>query len=124
MLTIKNQKLIRKKDVVKMKKNSIFKYLKNPFRIIPLLGSRGMLNFLPDKIYLPLLYYGWTNKRLDLTNPKTFNEKLQWLKLYDRKPQYTNSVDKYEVRSFIEQKIGKEYLIPLIGIFNSFDEID
>jgi hypothetical protein len=59
-----------------------------------------------------------------LNNPKTFNEKLQWLKVYDRKPEYTRYVDKYEVRSYIKETIGEEYLIPLIGVYNSFDEID
>lgn len=63
-------------------------------------------------------------KRLNLDNPLTFNEKLQWLKLYNRRPEYTKYVDKYEVRSYISEKIGEEYLIPLIGIYNTFNDID
>lgn len=63
-------------------------------------------------------------KILHLKNPKTFNEKLQWLKLYDRNPDYSKMVDKYEVREYIKEKIGEEYLIPLLGIWDSFDEID
>lgn len=63
-------------------------------------------------------------KRLNLKNPQTFNEKLQWLKLYDRNPEYTKMVDKYEVRKYISDKIGEEYLIPLLGVWDSFDEID
>ena len=61
---------------------------------------------------------------LHLDAPQTFNEKLQWLKLYDRKPEYTMMVDKYRVREYIAQKIGAEYLIPLLGVWDSPDEID
>ncbi|MBD3921515.1 glycosyl transferase [Paenibacillus sp. PR3] len=63
-------------------------------------------------------------KKLNLNDPQTFNEKLQWLKLYDRNPLYTRLVDKYEVRKYIAETIGEQYLIPLLGVWNSFDEID
>jgi len=64
-------------------------------------------------------------KKLNLDNPKTFNEKLQWLKLYDRNPLYTTLVDKYAVRQYIKDTIGEEYLIPLVGgPWKTFDEID
>lgn len=66
-----------------------------------------------------------TGKRLNLKNPRTFNEKLQWLKLHDRNPQYTKMVDKYEVRQYIKETIGEEYLIPLVGgPWERFDDID
>lgn len=84
----------------------------------------GLTNFLPDKIYLKIRFYLEMGKKLDLKNPQTFNEKLQWLKLYDRNPEYTKMVDKYEVRKYIAEKIGEEYLIPLLGVWDSFDEID
>lgn len=61
---------------------------------------------------------------LDLDNPITFNEKLQWLKLNDNNSLYTKLVDKYEVREYISNEIGKEYLIPLIGVYDTFEEID
>ena len=61
---------------------------------------------------------------LDLAHPQTFNEKLQWLKLYDRKPEYTTMVDKYKVREYIAERLGEEYLIPLLGVWNDPDEID
>ena len=57
-------------------------------------------------------------------NPKTFNEKLQWLKLYNRKPEYTVMVDKYKVREYIAQMIGEEYLIPLLGVWDDPEDID
>ena len=65
-----------------------------------------------------------TGKILDLDNPKTFNEKIQWLKLYDNSPLKTKLADKYRVREWIKEQIGEEYLIPLLGVWNSFDEID
>lgn len=79
---------------------------------------------LPDKILLEYEYKRIMGRKLDLKNPKTFNEKLQWLKLYDRNPDYTSMVDKYEVRNYISNKIGEEYLVPLLGVWEKFDEID
>ncbi len=65
-----------------------------------------------------------TGKSLDLDNPKTFNEKIQWLKLYDNSPLKTKLADKYLVREWIKNQIGEEYLIPILGVWNNFDEID
>ena len=65
-----------------------------------------------------------TGKNLNLENPKTFNEKIQWLKLYDNSPLKTKLADKYLVREWIEEQIGSKYLIPLLGVWNNFDEID
>lgn len=84
----------------------------------------GVFNFLPDKFFLKIRFRLELNKKLDLVTPKTFNEKLQWLKLYDRNPLYTQLVDKYEVRKYISNKIGDEYLIPLLGVWDNFDDIN
>ncbi|MBR5227165.1 MAG: glycosyl transferase [Clostridia bacterium] len=81
-------------------------------------------NIIPDKIYLKLVYKKRLGKKLNLKDPKTFNEKLQWLKLYDRNPKYTALVDKYEVKKYIEKQIGKQYVIPTLGVYDKFDEID
>jgi len=81
-------------------------------------------SLLPDKIYLKKLYKKKTGQELNLKNPVTFNEKLNWLKLYDRRPEYTMMVDKYRVREFIKEKIGEEYLVPLLGVYNRVEEID
>ena len=62
--------------------------------------------------------------KLNLNNPKTFNEKLQWLKLNGRKPEYTIMADKYEVRQYVAEKIGEEYLIPIVGVWDKFEDID
>ncbi|MFQ6791638.1 MAG: ATP-grasp fold amidoligase family protein [Thomasclavelia sp.] len=85
---------------------------------------KKVCRLIPDKLYLKIAYYYFFKKRLNLKNPKTFNEKLQWLKIYDRKNEYTKMVDKYEARFFIANKIGKEYLIPLLGVWDSADDID
>ena len=88
-------------------------------------ADRNMLNWMPDEAFLKRKFRLNMGYELDLENPKTFNEKLQWLKLHDRKPLYTKLVDKYEVRKYIAEKIGEEYLIPLVGgPWNSPDEID
>lgn len=104
-----------------MKENNVKSFLK---RAINKLIRMGFLDFLPDEPFLKLRYRIEMGKKLNLKNPQTFNEKLQWLKLYDRKPEYTKMVDKYEVRKYIAEKIGEEYLIPLLGVWDSFDEID
>jgi len=100
------------------------KYIKNPLGVIYALGKLGWFKWVPDRIYLKLIYRGETGKTLKLNNPKTFNEKLQWLKLYDRRTEYSTYVDKYEVRSYIAETIGDQYLIPLLGVYNDVDEID
>ena len=64
------------------------------------------------------------NKKLDLENPKTFNEKLQWLKLYDRNAEYPKLIDKYEVKRYVADLIGDEYVIKTLGVWDSFDDID
>lgn len=100
------------------------KSIENPWHFAIALWSRGLLNWLPDKAYLKLLYRGFFNKKLDLKNPRTFNEKLQWLKLYDRNPMYTKMVDKYEAKEYVSSKIGSEYVIPTLGVWDRFDDID
>lgn len=77
-----------------------------------------------DEDFLRRKFKACMGRELDLGNPKTFNEKLQCLKLCDRRPEYTMMVDKYLVRDFIRERLGEEYLIPLIGAWDSPDEID
>lgn len=80
--------------------------------------------FIPDKLYLKILYRLHMGKNLDLNNPTTFNEKLQWLKLYDRKPIYTTMVDKFEVKEYVTNIIGEGYVAKLYGVWDSLAEID
>lgn len=78
----------------------------------------------PDKLYLVLVYYLKNGEWLNLNNPQTYNEKLNWLKIYDKNPLYTSMVDKLAVKDYVKAKIGEEYIIPIIGVWNSPDEIE
>lgn len=102
----------------------ILKYIKNPRMIILCLANYHFFDWMSDKSYLQMLYLIKMKKKLNLNNPQTFNEKLQWLKLNDRKEIYTKMVDKYEAKQFVAEKIGKEYIIPTLGIYNKFNEIN
>ena len=93
-------------------------------RIFKGLARRHFFNWLSDETYIKLMYYCIMDRKINLKNPQTFNEKLQWLKLYNRNPIYTMMVDKYEVKKYIAETIGEEYIIPTLGIYSSFDEID
>ena len=78
-----------------------------------------------DVNYIRLFfYYNNMKYEIDLENPQTFNEKLQWLKLHDRKPEYTKMVDKYAAKEWVANVIGEKYVIPTLGVYDSFDEID
>lgn len=78
----------------------------------------------PEKLYLIVRYYLEMGKPLHLDNPQTMNEKLQWLKLYDRKPEYTQMVDKVLAKDYVAKLIGEKYIVPTYGVWNHFDEID
>lgn len=93
-------------------------------RVFDALNYRKMLNWLPDKVFLKVAFRARLGKKLNLKKPETFNEKMQWLKLYNRKPEYTMMVDKYLVRNYVKEKIGEEYLIPLLGVWADPEEID
>lgn len=82
------------------------------------------LSFLPDKMYLQLFYFATTRKFINFKNPKGFCEKIQWLKVNDRRPEYSQLVDKLAVRDHIAEVLGEEYLFPLLGKWESFDDID
>lgn len=98
--------------------------IKNPCSIVHYLGCKGYLKWMPDDLYIKLIYRANIRNKLNLENPITFNEKLQWLKINDRNTLYTKLADKYEVREYVKERIGEEYLIPLLGIYDNFDDID
>lgn len=101
----------------------IKKYILNPKLILKRLDNYRLIT-LKDEDYINMCYETTFDKKLNLEDPQTFNEKLQWLKLYDRNPEYTKMVDKYEVKKYVAEKIGEEYIIPTIGIYDSFEEIN
>lgn len=85
---------------------------------------KKMSHKLPDRIYLLIKFKTRMGKFPNLRNPETFNEKLQWLKLHDRKPEYSAMVDKHEVKKYIADRIGEKYVIPTIGLWERFEDID
>lgn len=102
---------------------SIINYIKHPLRLLDAL-VHYFGQWLPDRIYIKIRYRCNTGKYLNLKDPQTFQEKLQWLKLYDRNPEYTRLVDKLLVKEYVASKLGEKYVIPLLGVWNSPEDID
>lgn len=101
----------------------ITKVIKNPSKIL-LLAAKHNIKLFSDTFYTKIVYWDMFKKKINLNNPSTFNEKIQWLKLNDRKAIYTTLVDKYEVKQYVANKIGKEYVVPTLGLYDRFNEID
>mgnify|MGYP000896560242 CR=1 FL=1 len=100
---------------------------KTPFLafLLQWLAAHDLLKWMSDKMYIKLIYRFSMGEKLNLENPQTFNEKLQWLKLYDRNPLYTDLVDKYRVREFVKDRTGGgQHLIPLLGVWDKVEDID
>lgn len=102
-----------------MTKRSKLYYLLHPKE-----GMHALRLRLSDKYAITIAFRNFLGYDIDWKNPRTFSEKLQWLKLHDRKPIYTKMVDKYESKKYVSDLIGNEYIIPTLGIWNSYDEID
>lgn len=100
------------------------RFLTDPVIRDSYLTRLGIYNFMSDKAFLKHKFKLLMGYSLDLENPQTFNEKLQWLKLHDRKPEYSRMVDKYEAKAYIAEMIGEEYIIPTLGIWERFEDID
>jgi len=98
-------------------------YLKNPRSLGDSILNKFFL-WLPDTIYVRLQYYFKIGRRLHLKNPRSYTEKLQWLKIYNRNPEYTSMVDKVTAKDYARHIIGDEYIIPTLGVWNNFDSID
>lgn len=102
----------------------VFQYIIDPGYRFAKDAEFGKYDRLSDEELLKRRFYVCMKKELDLENPQTFNEKLQWLKLYDRKPEYTRMVDKLAVKQYIADVIGEEYVIPTLGVWDRFEDID
>ena len=92
--------------------------IKNPMMALWVILPGKFWSAWSDTAYLRFLFRARTGRKLNLEDPKGFHEKLQWLKLYDRRPEYTMMADKVAVRAYIAEKLGEEYLIPLLGVWN------
>ena len=101
-----------------------FRYLTDPDYKFIIDANAGKYDHLDDKEYVERLFKSKLHYPLDLNSPKTYSEKLQWLKLYDRKPEYTTMVDKYAAKKYVADIVGEEYIIPTLGVWDSFDDID
>lgn len=88
------------------------------------LAAKGIFKNMSDEVYLERLYKIKMGRTLNLNNPKSYTEKLQWLKAYDHNPKYVTMVDKYEVKKYVANLIGEEYIIPTLGVWNDVDSID
>lgn len=89
-----------------------------------ILSNLGFEKHFPTEDFLRKMYRIQTGQNLNLEDPVMYTEKLQWLKLYDHQPEYHRMVDKYEVKKYIAERIGQEYVIPLLGVWNRVEDID
>ena len=102
----------------------LYRFIFNPELRFSYLTLIGLTRHIPDEDFLRKEYYYRMGKQLNLDNPITFTEKLQWLKLYDRRKEYTMMVDKAAVKQYVSQTIGDQYIIPTIGVWKHFDDIN
>lgn len=100
------------------------KYFEFERRLIEKLKYLHLLDSLSDEMYLRIMWRGNVHRRLNLKKPKSFNEKLQWLKLHDRNPLYHMMVDKYESKEYVAQLIGSNHVVPTYGVWDCFTDID
>lgn len=107
-----------------MKFSSVKMYLRHPVRLLIRVGKNSFLKRMSDEKYLKMIFKDSMGYPLNLKQPKTFNEKLQWLKINDRKPLYTSLVDKYEAKIFAADIIGEDHVIPTLGVWERVEDID
>lgn len=96
----------------------------NRIRFLLIRILRKYFRRIDDKTFIQIFYYLSTGKILHLKSPQTFNEKLQWLKLYNKHPEYTLLADKISAKEYVKNTIGEKYIIPTLGIWNKFEDID
>ena len=102
----------------------LIKLMQNPIIKAIYIGITNICSIIPDRVYLKILYRLRTGQKLHLNPPITFNEKIQWLKINDNDENHSKMVDKYAVREYISEKLGEDYLIPLIGVYDNANDID
>ena len=105
-------------------KDKVERFKKNPSYYIKLIVFKSFSRYLTDKKFLKIYYHLRTGRKLNLDNPQTFSEKIQWLKLYDRNPVYTVMADKYKSKDYIGNIIGMEHIVPLIDVWDNANKIN
>ena len=103
---------------------TLMNLFKNRQNLIAPLGANGFFRWMTDEQYLCLLYKSVMHKKLNLKNPQTFNEKLQWLKIHDKNPRYTSLVDKISAKEIVGDIIGNEHIVKTYAVWDRADEID
>lgn len=103
---------------------ALLRYLKNPNRLFLPLAMRGAFSRMDDAAYLTRMYRAVFGKTPDLLHPRTMNEKLNHLKLYDRDPRYVTLADKHAVREYVAGQAGEAALVPLLGVWERVEDID
>lgn len=101
----------------------LLQLLKSPGKTIFLLAEHGCFSWMDDEQYLKMVYKSATGEKLNLKEPKSFTEKIQWLKLYDHQERYVELVDKVKVKAYVKQLIGEDYIIPTLGVWEDADKI-
>lgn len=104
--------------------NKFAKIIRNPWLVYNYAAGKGFTDWVPDRPHLKAMYRASIGKGLDLDNPVTFNEKLQWLKIHDRNPLYTTLVDKYRVKQWVADRIGEEHVTPTYAMWEHVEDID
>lgn len=105
-------------------KEIISRTIKSPRMILYYIVSRYLNDLFDDETYLRTVFRLYTGEKLDLNNPQTFNQKLQWLKLYGHRPEYVTMADKFAVKRYVADLIGEEYVVPCLGVWDNAEEID
>ena len=105
---------------------NMWKYVRKPEKLVCDICSYDNYRFaflFPDRLFLKCIFKKYMKARLHISNPVTFSEKIQWLKLYDRNPEYCKMADKEAVKQYVADKIGDQYIIPTIGVFDSVEKV-
>lgn len=121
--------LLARKDIEMSKIRTFFRLLASDRKtlyqaLIYNISKSKVSHLIPDRLFLKIQYKSIFGRKLDLNNPKSFNEKLQWLKLYDRKKQYMQMVDKSQVKDLISEELGSDHVISTLGQWKRFEDID
>lgn len=107
-----------------MDNNKLIKAIKNPLWAGGVILRRFFSPYMNDETFIKWEYFSGMGRFPNLKNPQTYNEKLQWLKLHDKHPEYTRMVDKYEAKEYVKEILGEEYIIPTLGVWERFEDID
>lgn len=104
--------------------SKISRIIRNPWILYTYASAFGLTNWIPDELHLKAMYRGTVGGKLNLESPKTYNEKLQWLKIHDRNPLYNILVDKYRVKSWVAERIGEEHVTKTYAMWEKAQDID